>query len=125
VDAQRLEATTMGERVLRGSRLGTTSYEVDRNTDLAPRQDVTFDCPHGHTFTVPMSADAELPGTWECRVCGIPGIRRDGSGEPAKKVKHARTHWDMLLERRSIPELEAILAERLELLREHGRRKTA
>ncbi|MDP9317855.1 MAG: RNA polymerase-binding protein RbpA, partial [Actinomycetota bacterium] len=29
----------------------------------------------------------------------------------------ARTHWDMLLERRSIPELEDILSERLELLR--------
>jgi hypothetical protein len=31
----------------------------------------------------------------------------------------------MLLERRSIPELEAILAERLELLRASGRRKSA
>ena len=33
----------MGERVLRGSRLGTTSYETDRNTDLAPRQEVIYD----------------------------------------------------------------------------------
>ena len=44
----------MGERVLRGSRLGTTSYETDRNTDLAPRQGAVYDCPHGHSFTVPM-----------------------------------------------------------------------
>ena len=28
-----------------------------------------------------------------------------------------RTHWDMLLERRSIPELEELLEERLALLR--------
>ena len=31
--------------------------------------------------------------------------------------KPARTHWDMLLERRSEKELEDILKERLELLR--------
>jgi hypothetical protein len=34
-----------------------------------------------------------------------------------KAEKPARTHWDMLLERRSIKELEDILTERLELLR--------
>ena len=45
--------------------------------------------------------------------------RRATSGiEPEVKVeKPARTHWDMLLERRSIKELEDILTERLELLR--------
>ena len=32
-------------------------------------------------------------------------------------MKPARTHWDMLLERRSIPELEELLEERLTLLR--------
>ena len=35
-----------------------------------------------------------------------------------KETKHVRTHWDMLLERRSIPELEELLEERLTLLRE-------
>ena len=29
-----------------------------------------------------------------------------------------RSHWDMLLERRSVAELEELLNERLELLRE-------
>ena len=44
-----------------------------------------------------------------------------GGGEPAaKKGKAPRTHWDMLLERRSIEDLEEVLAERLEVLR--GRR---
>ena len=32
-------------------------------------------------------------------------------------MKKPRTHWDMLLERRTIPELEELLTERLELLR--------
>ena len=35
----------------------------------------------------------------------------------AKPVKPARTHWDMLLERRTTAELEELLEERLELLR--------
>ena len=63
----------MAERALRGTRLGATSYENDRNTDLAPRQEVAFDCPKGHRFTVPFSAEAELPTNWECRVCGASG----------------------------------------------------
>ena len=103
----------MGERVLRGSRLGTTSYETDRNTDLAPRQDVSYDCPRGHVTDVPMSSDAEIPATWECRVCGATALLRDGALPEAKKTKTPRTHWDMLLERRSIEDLEEVLAERI------------
>ena len=45
------------------------------------------------------------------------GLSVDGIQPEAKNEKPARTHWDMLLERRSIPELEDILTERLELLR--------
>ena len=36
-----------------------------------------------------------------------------------KEERYIRTHWDMLLERRSIAELEDLLAERLELLHAH------
>lgn len=114
----------MGERVLRGSRLGTTSYEIDRDTDLAPRQDIAFDCPHGHVTHVPMSAEAELPATWECRVCGAAALRRDGIAPEAKKGRVPRTHWDMLLERRSLDELEDVLAERLAELHA-GQKKSA
>jgi hypothetical protein len=42
-----------------------------------------------------------------------------------KPVKPARTHWDMLMERRTTAELEELLQERLELLRSgrlNGRR---
>jgi hypothetical protein len=34
----------------------------------------------------------------------------------AKTAKTGRTHWDMLLERRSTDDLEELLAERLDLL---------
>ena len=38
--------------------------------------------------------------------------------EDNKSVKPQRTHWDMLLERRSIEELEVVLSEQLTAYRE-------
>jgi hypothetical protein len=123
----------MSERALRGSRLGATSYETDRDIDLAPRQVVGYACPKGHRFEVPFSVEAEeVPATWECRVCGATAARSDGATPDEKRVKPARTHWDMLMERRTREELEEILAERLAVLRAggikqagEGQRKTA
>lgn len=117
----------MSERVLRGSRLGAVSYETDRDTDLAPRRMVPYACPKGHRFTVPMASEADLPVTWECTTCGATALLVDGAVPEEKKGKPARTHWDMLLERRSVEDLEVLLAERLELLRgsDEGARKTA
>jgi len=115
----------MADRVLRGSRLGAVSYESDRDTELAPRQTAAYDCPKGHQFTVPFAAEAELPATWECKVCGAPALLVDGQLPEPKKVKPARTHWDMLMERRTVDDLEEVLAERLAVLREKRPKKTA
>jgi RNA polymerase-binding protein len=110
----------MADRVLRGSRLGAVSYETDRNHDLAPRRTVRYYCPKDHEFEVPFSDDAEIPSVWECRLHGTESKMIDGSDPEPKKSKPPRTHWDMLLERRTIPELEDLLTERLQELR--GRR---
>ncbi|MFD1717941.1 RNA polymerase-binding protein RbpA [Georgenia deserti] len=108
----------MAERSLRGMKIGANSLESEEGVDLAPRMTAEFSCPDGHTFSLPFSVDAELPPVWECKVCGKEALLRDATKpEPKKPVKPPRTHWDMLLERRSIPELEALLEERLELLR--------
>ena len=107
----------MAERALRGTRLGATSYENDRNTDLAPRQEVAFDCPKGHRFSVPFAAEAEVPSKWECRVCGAIALTATGDQSAAAKAKPPRSHWDMLMERRSIADLEEVLAERLAIIR--------
>jgi hypothetical protein len=116
----------MSDRVLRGTRLGSVSYESDRHTEFAPRQTTTYDCPNGHATEVPFSAEAEIPFTWECRVCGAAAELRDGTRPEEKKGKPARTHWDMLLERRSTAELEEVLAERLAVLHENqGKVKAA
>jgi RNA polymerase-binding protein len=110
----------MSERSLRGTRLGGSSYETDRGVDLAPRQLVEYSCPEGHSFEMPFAEEAEVPATWECRVCGATALRADAQRPEDKKTRPIRTHWDMLMERRSIGDLEEVLAERLALLRESG-----
>lgn len=107
----------MGERTLRGARLGGQSFEDERGIEFAARQQVGYKCPQGHEFEITMSVEAEVPAVWECPRCGSEALSTSGITPEAKAEKPARTHWDMLLERRSIKELEDILSERLELLR--------
>ena len=107
----------MAERTLRGARLGGQSFEDERGIEFAARQQSGYRCVNGHEFEVTMSVEAEVPEVWECSVCGAEALRVDGQKPEPKAAKPARTHWDMLLERRSVNELEILLAERLELLR--------
>ena len=107
----------MGERTLRGARLGGQSFEDERGIEFAARQQVGYLCAHGHEFEITMSVEAEVPALWECPRCGAEALSQDGRTPEEKVEKPARTHWDMLLERRSVKELEDILTERLELLR--------
>ena len=107
----------MAERSLRGARLGAQSFEDERGVEMAPRQEIVYVCPDGHRFTVMMADEAEVPDEWEDPKSGQLGRRLDSGEAPPKTEKHVRTHWDMLLERRSVTELEEILTERLELLR--------
>ena len=115
----------MSERALRGTRLGATSYETDNGIDLAPRQDVAYGCPNGHRFDIPFALEADVPPTWECRICGAQAVRVDGEAPEQKPGKPNRTHWDMLMERRTVADLEEVLAERLEVLRTGGIRHGA
>ncbi len=106
----------MGES-MRGTRLGTTSYEVDSG-EYAPRLLTTYVCPEGHSATLPFALEAdEIPDVWEC-ACGNQAGRLGAALQMAPEPKRVRSHWDMLLERRSIKDLEALMRERLELL--HG-----
>ena len=74
---------------------------------------------------VPFSEEAEIPSTWDCRLDGSVAKLIDGPEPEAKKVKAPRTHWDMLMERRSIADLEEVLAERLDVLRARRGQKSA
>ena len=106
----------MAERSLRGTNLSALSMETDTNVVLSERQLIRYVCPEKHISELPFSVEADVPTVWECR-CGLEARLVDGPEPEYKNVKAVRTHWDMLLERRSIPELEALLKERLALLR--------
>jgi hypothetical protein len=75
-----------------------------------------YKCENGEIFDIPFADEAEIPGTWLCRN-GLEGTLMEGTAPEAKKVKPPRTHWDMLLERRSVEDLEELLKERLDLLK--------
>jgi hypothetical protein len=106
----------MSDRSMRGTRLGAQSLESDTGVQPAARQDVVYHCPNGHRVVVPLSVEADVPALWECR-CGATALRENTERPEDKPGKPARTHWDMLLERRTTAELEVLLEERLELLR--------
>ena len=96
----------MAEGALRGTRLGTTSYESDEHVEPAERMVVHYDCPRGHVTSIPFSVEAEeIPVLWECR-CGAEALRRDFARPEPKPERPTRTHWDMLLERRTIADLD-------------------
>ena len=107
----------MSDRSMRGTRLGAQSLESDSGVQPAARQDVVYHCPNGHTVVVPLSVEAEVPALWECR-CGAMALRENHERPDEKPVKPARTHWDMLMERRTVEDLEAVLAERLEVVKQ-------
>lgn len=111
----------MADRSLRGIRLGAQSLQSEEGVVFMERRETTYKCDTcDHVTTLMFSADAEPPQTWECRSCGAEAVLRvDGKSitPDATDEKVARTHWDMLLERRSRAELEELLEERLAFIR--------
>lgn len=123
---------TRSDMVIRGTRAGARprSYLPDPGADeLAARVQVWFVCPDRHEWTVPFSADAPVPATWDCPRCGQVGA---GSPEQAAVLTEQReeqaagsrkTHRDQVLERRSPQFREAMLTEALDRL--HRRQAVA
>lgn len=107
----------MADRSLRGTGLGSKSFEDETGVEFAARQNIGYICSNKHQYTITFAEEADIPAIWECPRCGAESLRTDGTKPEAKDEKPVRTHWDMLRERRSIPELEELLAERLDLLR--------
>lgn len=111
----------MADRSLRGMRLGTQSLQSEEGVEYSPRKKSVYRSADGTTFEVVFAADAEVPQQWESPKSGLEGILLDDSGNPVvldeADVKVARSHWDMLLERRTRAELEELLQERLDYLR--------
>ena len=109
----------MADRALRGMTIGAKSMESEEGVEFAERQMITYECPLAHVVVIPMALEAEIPQTWECPECGqVAALRGEDEPESDEPKKTPRTHWDMLLERRSIEELNEVLQEQLALLRE-------
>jgi transcription elongation factor Elf1 len=111
----------MADRSLRGIRLGASSLQSEEGVVFHERVQHIYSCTScGRDSTLTFAVDAEPPQTWECRTCGAEAVLR--IGDSTVTVDHSgdkapRSHWDMLLERRTIPELEELLEERLAFVR--------
>ncbi|GAA3694433.1 RNA polymerase-binding protein RbpA [Zhihengliuella alba] len=106
----------MSDRSLRGMRLGAQSMESESGVEPAPRQRVEYRTEDGEQVFVTFAAEAEIPATWVSK-SGKEALLVNGERPDESNEKPVRTHWDMLLERRSTEELEEILQDRLEKLR--------
>ena len=102
-------------------RLGSQSLQSEEGVTFSPRITSSYQTADGATFDVTFAADAEIPEVWQSSKTGQEGIlvAADGNLVELKQVevKIPRSHWDMLLERRSRDELEELLNERLGVLR--------
>lgn len=111
----------MADRSLRGMRLGTQSLQSEEGVEFSPRKKAVYRTADGSTFEVMFSADAEVPQVWESPKSSQEGVLLASDGNPVEltraETKTPRTHWDMLLERRTRAELEELLTERLDYLR--------
>ncbi|PRY70540.1 RNA polymerase binding protein RbpA [Glaciihabitans tibetensis] len=111
----------MADRSLRGMRLGTQSLQSEEGVEFSPRKKSVYRTADGTTFEVVFSAEAEVPEVWESPKSGQEGVLLSSDGTPVEtshvETKIPRSHWDMLLERRTRPELEELLQERLDYLR--------
>jgi hypothetical protein len=102
-------------------RLGSQSLQSEEGVEFASRRKSVYRTEDGKTFDVVFSSDAEIPEVWSSPRTGQEGRLIGDDGDIVKMdevdVKAPRTHWDMLLERRTRAELEELLQERLDLLR--------
>ena len=106
----------MSQSTMRGMRLGAQSLEATSGIVFSERSDYTYICANGHESVLTFAAKAELPQTWQCKSCsGVATLQADGKSVEleASDDKGPRTHWEMILERRTREELEEILEERL------------
>lgn len=107
----------MSDRSLRGMRLGSQSMETETGVEPAPRQRVEYRTKDGESVSVMFAAEAEIPPVWTTKT-GHEAILVNGEKPENSNEKHVRTHWDMLMERRSSEELEEILQQRLDFYKE-------
>jgi hypothetical protein len=118
----------MSNKQLRGTRLGSISHESEEGVDFVETQTVTFRAEDGEEFTVNFMTGVELPYDWKSPRTSKIGRRLDGKGKPIvgkdpnapAPLPPTVTHWEQLMKRRTLEELEIILADRIAEGRANG-----
>ena len=107
---------------MRGNRLGSQSFEREAGVEPAPRKRIEYRCASGHEFAVNFELNAVAPLSWQCRHCAELAYQDSAVLDPAAAAsERGKTHFEMLLERRSREELEVLLAERIDQIRAQRR----
>ena len=113
-------------RVLGRNALTHAALDGEREDAPAVAVTLTYTCREAHETTVRFWEEAEHPASWKCRVCSafatLPGVDVGDDIERQWRPSHVpfwepKTHLEQLHERRTEAELEALLEERLTLLR--------
>jgi RNA polymerase-binding protein len=116
---------------LRGYGMNSHSYESDVNVIGVPARSQMYHCPAGHMTRLNFALEAEeIPNLWDCPKCGRVSHRDETAARRASLTENlnaptpsprtlaaGKTHWQMLLERRTVSELETLLEERLDVFR--------
>ena len=118
----------MNNKQLRGTRLGSISHESEEGVDYVETQLVTFRTEDGEEFSVTFMVGVDLPYDWKSPRTSNIGRRLDSKGNPIvgddpnapAPLPPTVTHWEQLMKRRTIEELEVILAERIAEGRANG-----
>lgn len=114
----------MAQQTMRGVRLGAQSLESEIGVDYSPRTKHAYQCKNNHLNEISLAQEAEIPNTWQCRSCPETAhLLTDGKVIKIEfdELKTPKSHFEMLLERRTKQELEEILKERLSYIK--ARRK--
>lgn len=108
---------------LKGRRVGRSAAELrvvsgpKRATGPVRSRLVTFWCRVGHTTTVRLAADIDVPQTWQCGRCGAPAGPDPARPPPPAEADRGRTHLECVQMRRTPEEGERALDEALARVR--------
>jgi hypothetical protein len=113
---------------LRGTRLGSISTESEEGVEFVERHSVTFRTEAGEEFSVNFMVGVDLPYDWRSPRTSHVGRRLDSKGKPIvgddpnapTPAAPPVTHWEQLMKRRTIEELEVILTDRIIEMRASG-----
>src|SRR5688572_16715699 len=106
-----------GGNAIRGTRVGAGPMGESERGETAPRSHISYFCSNGHVSTPSFAMEADIPESWDCPRCGLPG-GQDSQNPPAPpRTEPYKTHLAYVKERRSDADGAAILEEALSKLR--------